>query len=61
MNYLYQLWGWLNGKKTYVAALFMIAQGLLVDGWQNGDWNEAVVKLQAGLAVFGFRHAINKG
>lgn len=57
---LIDITNWFDGKKTYLAAIFLIAQGLVVDGWQNKDWNQAIVKIQAGLVVFGFRSAINK-
>lgn len=54
---------WLNGKKTYIIAVVMIALGALkffgfeVPGYESVD---AGVLINAGLVALGFRSAIAK-
>jgi hypothetical protein len=48
----------LNGKKSYIAAAAMLIFAVVIQGWQNGDWQGAIKSALESLSVFGIRLAI---
>jgi hypothetical protein len=50
---------WINGKKTYIAALGLF--GLSLYKASQGDVEGALMTFSQALAAFGLRHAIAKG
>lgn len=65
MSVLAKLWGWLDGKKTKLAAAFYIFQDLIVPIWFDGSVPPILDKVLQTLAVLfvalGIGHGAFKG
>ena len=48
------------GWKTYLAAALSILYGVGVCGIYQGNWNEAITYILAGLGLIGIRSAFTK-
>jgi hypothetical protein len=48
----------LSGYKTYITGIVMILFAVVVLGFSQGNWNEAVSMILAALAVMGLRSGI---
>ena len=51
---------WLKNKKTYIIAILIILEAIIVDGVINGDWGTAMQKIMAALGLGALRAGVSK-
>lgn len=50
----------LEGKKTYIVMAVMFLYGLVVVGWQQNNWSEAIMVVLNALGLGGLRAGVSK-
>ena len=51
--------GWLEGKKSFLISIATIGYAIIVVGWQNGDWTEAMMIIWGALGFSALRAGIS--